>query len=83
MTAATRPRATARVRAATAVFVLDQTDFPPVDVSAIQLVQRSSHVGLGTKLDNALIGAFLMCISIGHLSCLSHEVFKVLPTAAA
>lgn len=68
------PGATARVRPTSARTVLHQANFPPVDVSTIQLVQSPLHVGIRPELNHSLIGAFLVGICIGHLSCLTHEV---------
>lgn len=69
-----RPGATARVRPPPLGPILHQTDFPAVDVGAVQLVQGPLHVRVRPELDHALIGALLVGVGVGDLSGLAHKV---------
>lgn len=79
----TRSGAAARVGSASARTIFHQADFPAVDVRAIQLVEGPLHVRVTPELNYPLIGALLVSVRIGHLSCLTHEVLQILPAAAA
>lgn len=81
-TSAAGPGPAARVRASSFWLILYQTDFPPVDVGAVQLVQSPLHIRMAAKLDHTFICAFLVGIGVGHLTGLPHEVLEVLPAAS-
>lgn len=72
--ATARPGATARVRPPPLGTVLHQPDLPAVDVCAIQFVQGPLHVRVRPELNHSLVGAFLVGICIGDLSCLAHKI---------
>lgn len=72
------PGSTSRVRAPMACswLIFNKPNISAIYFCAIQFIQSTLHVGVGSKFNYTLICAFFVGICISHLSCLPHEILK-------
>lgn len=58
---------------------LNQLYAASIEVVIVKLVKSSLHVTFGGKLDNSLVFAILVSISISDVSSLPHQILQILP----